>query len=62
MDLVQLSEWIETRICSSCRQGYTCDDYGCQQATKIADLLRRMVPFKGTDSEGKAVSGWFVPE
>jgi hypothetical protein len=62
MDLVQLSEWIEFRLCSPCRQGYTCDEYGCDQATKIADLLKRMAPFKGTDSQGNAVTGWFMSE
>jgi hypothetical protein len=62
MDVKQMAEWIEERLCSNCKQGYTCDDYGCEQARKIADLLRRMTPFEGKDSEGNEVSGWLVPE
>ncbi len=62
MDLKQLAEWVEASICSSCKQGYTCDDFDCDQAKKIADILRRMVPFRGKDSDGKAVTGWLVPD
>lgn len=61
MDIKQSAEWIEERICGPCKQGYTCDDFGCEQARNIADMLKRMVPFKGKDSEGKDVSGWFFP-
>jgi hypothetical protein len=62
MDLKQLAEWMEEMVCGPCKQGYTCDNFGCEQAKKIADMLRRMVPFKGKDSEGKDVSGWLVPD
>jgi len=62
MDFQQLAEWIEERLCSNCRQGYTCDNFECEQGKKIADMLRRMIPFKGKDSQGKEVSGWLVPE
>jgi hypothetical protein len=62
MDTKQLAEWVEARICLPCKQGYTCDDWECEQARKIADILKRMVPFRGKNSEGKDVSGWFVPE
>ncbi len=62
MDLKQMAEWIEERICAPCKQGHTCDDYDCEQARKIADILRRMVPFKGKSDDGKEVSGWFVPK
>ena len=62
MDLKQLAEWVEARICAPCKQGYTCDDFECDQAKKIADILRRMVPFKGRDSNGKDVAGWLVPD
>jgi hypothetical protein len=62
MDLKQLAEWVEARICAPCQQGYTCDDFDCDQAKKIADILRRMVPFKGRDDHGKDVSGWLVPD
>jgi hypothetical protein len=57
-----MAEWIDARICSPCKQGYTCDDFECEQAKKIADILRRMEPFKGRDSAGNEVAGWFVPE
>jgi len=62
MDLKQLAEWIDATLCSNCKQGYTCDNFDCEQAQKIADILRRMTPFKGTDSQGKQVSGWLVPD
>jgi len=62
MDTKQLAEWVEARICLPCKQGYTCDDWECEQARKIADILKRMVPFQGKNSEGKDISGWFVPE
>jgi hypothetical protein len=62
MDLKQLAEWVEARICAPCKQGYTCDDFECDQAKKIADILRRMVPFRGKDGDGKDVSGWLVPD
>ncbi len=62
MDPKQLAEWIEATLCSNCKQGYTCDNFDCEQAKKIADMLRRMTPFKGTDSQGKQVSGWVIPE
>jgi hypothetical protein len=62
MDLKQLAEWVEARICTPCKQGYTCDDFECDQAKKIADILRRMVPFKGQDSDGKDVAGWLAPD
>ncbi len=62
MDTKQLAEWVDTRICAPCKQGYTCHDWECEQARKIADLLRRMVHFKGVDAEGKGVSGWLVPD
>jgi hypothetical protein len=62
MDLKQLAEWVEARICAPCKQGYTCDDFDCDQAKKIAEILRRMVPFKGRDDHGKDVSGWLVPD
>jgi hypothetical protein len=62
MDLKQLAEWVEASICASCKQGYTCDDFGCDQAKKIADILRRMVPFRGKDGDGKDVTGWLVPD
>jgi hypothetical protein len=62
MDLKQLAEWVEARICAPCKQGYTCDDFDCDQAKKIADILRRMAPFKGKDDHGKDVSGWLVAD
>lgn len=62
MDLNALAEWIEERMCGPCKQGYTCDDYGCEQARKIADILKRMVPFTGKSEDGKEVTGWFVPK
>ncbi len=62
MDLKQLAEWVEARICDPCKQGYTCDNYECDLAKKIADMLRRMVPFKGKDMDGNDVSGWLIPE
>jgi len=62
MDTRQLAEWIDTRICLPCKQGYTCDDWECAQARAIADILKRLVRFKGKDSEGKDVSGWFLPD
>jgi hypothetical protein len=62
MDTKQLAEWVEARICLPCKQGYTCDDWECEQARKIADILKRMVPFQGKNGEGKDISGWFVPE
>ena len=58
----EMALWIDAKICSSCHQGYTCDEYDCEQARKIADILKRMTAFKGKDSEGKDVSGWLVPE
>ncbi|MDQ7785086.1 MAG: hypothetical protein RDU20_19530 [Desulfomonilaceae bacterium] len=61
METKQMAEWIEEQMCGQCKQGYTCDDFGCEQARIIADMLRRMVPFKGKDSEGNDVNGWFVP-
>ncbi|MBI5570978.1 MAG: hypothetical protein HY914_13625 [Desulfomonile tiedjei] len=54
--------WIDARICGSCHQGYTCNEYDCEQARKIADMLSRMTVFKGKDSEGKDVSGLLVPD
>jgi hypothetical protein len=62
MDTQELAEWIDARICSQCRQGYTCDDWECEQARKIADMLRKMVPFTGRDVSGQDVSGWLIPE
>lgn len=62
MDTKQLAEWIDARICNPCKQGYTCDDFECEQAKTIADLLKRMVPFTGKDSDGKDVSGWLVSQ
>lgn len=62
MDAKQLATWVEARICDPCKQGYTCDDFECEQARTIADLLKRMVPFIGNDIDGNAVSGWLVPE
>ncbi|HMK37441.1 MAG TPA: hypothetical protein VK463_20375 [Desulfomonilaceae bacterium] len=62
MDTKQLAEWVEERICGPCKQGYTCDDYGCEQARKIADILRKMTPFRGKSEDGKSVTGWLVPE
>lgn len=62
MDLNNLADWIEERLCGDCKRGYTCDNYECEQAKLIAGMLRRMIPFKGRDSEGKEVSGWLVPE
>ncbi|MBI4964314.1 MAG: hypothetical protein HY913_13640 [Desulfomonile tiedjei] len=62
MDLKELAEWIEARLCSNCRQGYTCDNFDCEQGKKIADMLKRMIPFKGTDSQGKPVSGWLISD
>jgi len=62
MELNQMTEWIEARICGPCKQGYTCDEFDCEQALKIAGILRKMVPFRGKDNQGKDVSGWFVPE
>ncbi|MBI5248463.1 MAG: hypothetical protein HY912_03115 [Desulfomonile tiedjei] len=62
MDLKQMAEWIEAMICAPCKEGYTCDNYECEQAKKIADMLRRMEPFKGKDLHGNEVSGWLVPD
>ena len=62
MDARQLADWVDARMCGPCRQGYTCDDYGCDQATKIADILKRMVPAKGKDRSGARVRGWFLSE
>lgn len=62
MDMKQLAEWIDARICRACKDGYTCDDFDCEQARKIADLLKRMVRFEGKASGGKDVSGWLVPD
>ncbi len=62
MDTKQLAEWVEARICLPCKQGYTCDNWECEQARIIADMLKRMVPFQGKDSEGKDISGWFISE
>jgi hypothetical protein len=62
MDFKGLAEWIEASVCASCKQGYTCDEYDCAQARKIAELLKKMVPFKGTGEDGKQVKGWLVPE
>lgn len=62
MDTRALAEWIDARICSQCKQGYTCDDWECEQARKIADMLRKMAPFTGRDGSGKEVSGWLIPE
>ncbi len=62
MDTKQLAEWIDTRICLPCKQGYTCDDWECEQARTIAEILKRMVPFKGKDDQGRDVSGWLIPE
>ena len=62
MDLKQLAEWIEARLCNNCKQGYTCDDFDCEQARKISEMLKRMTPFNGTDSQGKQVKGWLIPE
>jgi hypothetical protein len=62
MDNKDLAEWVDTRMCASCKQGYTCNDWECEQAGKIADMLKRMVPFKGTDTDGKEASGWLVPD
>lgn len=60
MDVKQLAEWIDARICGQCKQGYTCDDFDCDQAKQIAELLKRMAPFEGKDASGNPVSGWLV--
>lgn len=62
MDLNNLAEWIDKKICGPCKDGYTCQDFDCEQAQKIAVLLKSMVPFTGQDSEGNHVTGWFAPE
>ncbi len=62
MDLEQLADWIEARICDPCKHGYTCDQSDCAQAKQIASILKNMAPFKGSDDGGKAVKGWFVSE
>lgn len=61
MDTNQLAEWIDARICGPCKQGYTCDDFDCEQAKSIADILKRMGPFEGKDRDGNDVTGWLVP-
>ena len=62
MDTRDVAEWVDARICGQCKQGYTCDDWECEQARKIAEMLRKMVPFTGRDVSGHEVSGWLVPE
>ncbi|MEW6529483.1 MAG: hypothetical protein AB1473_01525 [Thermodesulfobacteriota bacterium] len=61
MDFKELAEWIETRLCSDCKQGYTCDHFDCEQGKKVAELLRRLTPFRGRDEQGRDVSGWLIP-
>ncbi len=60
MDTKALAEFVETRLCHDCRQGYTCEHYDCEQGMKVADLLKRMEPFQGKDGDGNAVSGWLI--
>jgi len=62
VNLKDMAEWLEESLCGDCKRGYTCDSHGCEQARQIADLLKRMTPFKGRDSEGKEVTGWLIPE
>lgn len=62
MDTASLAEYIETKLCNDCRQGYTCNHFECEQGKKVADMLRKMEPFKGTDENGRPVSGWLIPE
>ncbi|MEW6140557.1 MAG: hypothetical protein AB1733_20230 [Thermodesulfobacteriota bacterium] len=62
MNTQQMAEWVDARLCNQCRQGYTCDDYDCEQAKKVSEILRKMVPFAGKDRSGNEVSGWLVPE
>lgn len=62
MNFGEMAEWVETKLCSDCRQGYTCDQYECEMGRKVADILRRLAPFRGKDSDGKDVSGWLVSE
>ncbi len=62
MNHKDMALWIDSKICGSCHQGYVCDDFGCEQARQIADILNRMVPFKGKDTNGTEVSGWLVPD
>jgi hypothetical protein len=57
MDVKRLAEWIDARICGTCKQGYTCDDFDCEQAREIADILKKLVPFEGKDADGNNVSG-----
>jgi hypothetical protein len=62
MDPKELAAWIDAKICGPCHQGYTCDDFDCSRAKEVAEILKRMAPFKGKDSSGHDVTGWFVPE
>ena len=62
MNHQEMALWIDSKICGPCHQGYVCDDFDCEQARYIADMLSRMVHFKGTDTNGTDVSGWLVPD
>jgi hypothetical protein len=57
----EMAQWIDSRIWGPCHQGYVCDDFDCEQARYLADMLSRMVPSKGTDDNGTRISGWLVP-
>lgn len=60
MDMRALATWIDAKICGPCKQGYTCDDFDCQQARDISDLLNKLEEFEGRDKEGREVKGWLA--
>jgi hypothetical protein len=60
MDMRALAQWIEAKICGPCNQGYTCEDFDCEQARKISELLNKLEEFEGTDKNGQEVKGWLA--
>lgn len=62
MNHQEMAQWIDAKICGPCHEGYVCNDFDCEQARNIADMLSRMVPFKGVDDNGTRINGWLVPD
>lgn len=60
MDTRALAQWIDAKICGPCKQGYTCDDFDCEQAKEISKLLNSLEEFEGKDNSGKEVRGWLA--
>ncbi|MFC1835992.1 hypothetical protein ACFL2Q_14940 [Thermodesulfobacteriota bacterium] len=62
MDFSEMADWLEFKCCNDCRQGYTCQEEECSVGTEVAGIMRKMSHFCGTDSSGKSVCGFFIPE